>query len=112
MYVNQGWSRKKISEFFQEKYGLGHTQAYNIVAQALHQLNETILQAGNIFEMRNAQMERAEALLEMAIKEGDLKTAIKAQDMINRLQCLYVEKSEIKAKTEAKIETWTLEYGE
>lgn len=108
LYKN-GWSRKAISEHLQEKYKLGHSQAYAIVRQALLELTEAILQTDKM-DIRTAQLERAEELLRKAIEAGDLKTAIKAQDMVNKLNLLYVEKQEIKA--DAKIETWTFEYGE
>lgn len=102
-----GWSRKKIADWMEETYNISETQAYKIIHDAILDLCETTKDV-DMEEIRTSQLERAEELLEKANERNDLKTAIKAQDMINRLNGLYVEKQEIKAD----IETWTFEYGE
>lgn len=102
-----GWSRKKIADWLEEQYNIGATQAYKIIHDAILDLCESTKDV-DMEEIRTSQLERAEELLEKANERNDLKTAIKAQDMINRLNGLYVEKQEIKAD----IETWTFEYGE
>lgn len=102
-----GWSRKKIADWLEEQYNIGATQAYKIIHDAILDLCESTKDV-DYEEVRKTQLERAEELLEIARERNDIKSAIKAQDMINRLNGLYVEKQEIKAK----IETWTFEYGE
>lgn len=102
-----GWSRKKISDWMEEEYNISQVQAYKIIHDAILDLCESTKDV-DMEEIRSAQLERAEELLQKANEKNDLKTAIKAQDMINRLNGLYVEKQEIKAD----IETWTFEYGE
>lgn len=103
----KGWSRKKIADWLEDKYHILQRQAYKIIKDAIIDLCETAKDV-DMEEIRASQLERAEELLEKAIKRNDLKSAIKAQDMINRLNNLYVERQEIKAE----IETWTFEYGE
>lgn len=102
-----GWSRKKIADWLEEQYKIGATQAYKIIHDAILDLCESTKDV-DYEEVRKTQLERAEELLEIARERNDIKSAIKAQDMINRLNGLYVEKQEIKAE----IETWTFEYGE
>ena len=102
-----GWSRKKIADWLEEQYNIGATQAYKIIHDAILDLCESTKDV-DYEEVRKTQLERAEELLEIARERNDIKSAIKAQDMINRLNGLYVEKQEIKAE----IETWTFEYGE
>lgn len=100
-------SRKKIADWLEDKYQISQRQAYKIIKDAIIDLCETAKDV-DMEEIRTSQLERAEELLEKAIERNDLKSAIKAQDMINRLNNLYVERQEIKAE----IETWTFEYGE
>ena len=102
-----GWSRKKIVDWLEEQYNIGATQAYKIIHDAILDLCESTKDV-DYEEIRKSQLERAEELLEIAREKNDIKSAIKAQDMINRLNGLYVERQEIKAE----IETWTFEYGE
>ena len=102
-----GWSRKKIADWLEEQYNIGATQAYKIIHDAILDLCESTKDV-DYEEVRKTQLERAEELLEIARERNDIKSAIKAQDMINRLNGLYVEKQEIKAE----IETWTFEYDE
>lgn len=102
-----GWSRKKIADWLEEQYNIGATQAYKIIHDAILDLCESTKDV-DYEEVRKTQLERAEEILEIARERNDIKSAIKAQDMINRLNGLYIEKQEIKAE----IETWTFEYGE
>lgn len=103
----KGWSRKKISDYLEDTYNISRVQAFKIIHDAILDLCESTKDV-DYEEVRKTQLERAEELLEIAREKNDIKSAIKAQDMINRLNNLYIEKQEIKAD----IETWTFEYGE
>lgn len=102
-----GWSRKKICDWMMDEYNITNSMSYKYIHDAFSELCETA-KTIDMEEIRNAQLERAESLLETAIETNDIKSAIKAQDMINKLNNLYVERQEIKAE----IETWTFDYGE
>ena len=103
----KGWSRKKICDWLSDQYNISETQAYKIIHDAILDLCESTKEV-DYEEIRKSQLERAEELLEIAREKNDIKSAIKAQDMINRLNNLYIERQEIKAE----IENWTFEYGE
>lgn len=103
----KGWSRKKICDWLSDQYNISETQAYKIIHDAILDLCESTKEV-DYEEIRKSQLERAEELLEIAREKNDIKSAIKAQDMINRLNNLYIERQEIKAE----IENWTFDYGE
>lgn len=103
----KGWSRKKIADWLEEQYNIKACQAYKIIHDAILDLCESTKDV-DYEEIRKSQLERAEELLEIAREKNDIKSAIKAQDMINRLNGLYIEKQEIKAE----IENWTFDYDE
>lgn len=96
-------------DHLKSKYEIKTCQAGKIVHDAFNELYDADLDRGVDYEkIRKEELERTQELLEKALERNDLKTAVKAQDMINRLNGLYVEKQEVKAE----IDTWTFKYGE
>lgn len=54
----------------------------------------------DINEIKLEYTERIETWIEKAINSGDLNTALKAQDMLNKLLGLYTEKKDINLNTD------------
>lgn len=105
--VRNGLSKTKITEWLKDKYEISDRTAYKLIHDALADLQEATENI-DMEKIKAEYNERVEYMCEKAIQDGDLKTALRAQDMLNKMNGLYVEKQEIKAE----INTWTFEYGE
>lgn len=97
--VRNGVSKTKIKEYLKEKYEISDKTVYKIVHDALADLNEAYNNI-DIGELKAEYAERIESWVEKAIKSGDINTALKAQDMLNKLQGLYTEKKDINLNTD------------
>ena len=97
--VRNGVSKTKIKTYLKEKYEISDKTVYKIVHDALADLNEAYNNI-DIGELKAEYTERIESWVEKAIKSGDINTALKAQDMLNKLQGLYTEKKDINLNTD------------
>lgn len=97
--VRNGVSKTKIKTYLKEKYEISDKTVYKIVHDALADLNEAYNNI-DIGELKAEYAERIESWVEKAIKSGDINTALKAQDMLNKLQGLYTEKKDINLNTD------------
>lgn len=104
--VRKGKSKNKILEWLKEAYDLSDRQAGKLLRDALKDLQEAVSDI-DISDIKAEYIERIEQIYETAIEKNDIKSALKAQDMLNKMNQLYIEKQEIKAD----INTWTFEYG-
>lgn len=89
----KGMSRKRIVEEISETRNLSERQAYRVSAEVFAQLVKDCPTDKD--EVRETYLERLEYIIETAMAKGDYKTALKAQDIVNRLNMMYVEKQEI-----------------
>lgn len=95
--IREGYSRKELVQWTMDNFGFKYKFAWDYVNEAYQTLadyNDEDL----IGNTRAIQLERAEAILKDALEHGDRKSALKALDIINRMNSLYVEKREISLK--------------
>lgn len=86
-------SRKRIVEEIRKKLNISERQAYRVSADTFAQLVKEC--PTDKEEVRETYLERLEYIIETAMAKGDYKTALKAQDIVNKLNMMYVEKQEI-----------------
>lgn len=92
--VRKGKSKNKILEWLKEAYDLSDRQAGKLLRDALKDLQEAVSDI-DIGDIKAEYIERIEQLYETAIEKNDIKSALKAQDMLNKMNQLYIEKQEI-----------------
>jgi hypothetical protein len=97
--VRNGVSKTKIKEYLKEKYNISDKTAYKIVHDALADLNEAYSNI-DIGELKAEYAERIESLVESSMSKGDINSALKAQDMLNKLFSLYTENKNINLNTD------------
>lgn len=97
--VRNGVSKTKIKTYLKEKYEISDKTVYKIVHDALADLNEAYSDI-DVGELKAEYAERIESWVEKAINSGDINTALKAQDMLNKLQGLYTENKNINLNTD------------
>lgn len=92
--VRKGKSKNKILEWLKEAYDLSDRQAGKLLRDALKDLQEAVSDI-DISDIKAEYIERIEQLYETAIEKNDIKSALKAQDMLNKMNQLYIEKQEV-----------------
>lgn len=92
--LRKGTSRAKCTEFLMNKYGLSEKQS----RKYLHDAFTKIYEASNIInpeELKMLYIDRIESLMNQAIEGNRLQIAAKLQDMLNKMNGMYVDKQEI-----------------
>lgn len=92
--LKNGMSRPLISLELQRRWGINKTTACRYIRIALDALvedNEEFIK-----EARDIAVNRLEGLMEDSIARGDRANALKAMDMLNKINGLYTEKVEVK----------------
>lgn len=97
--VRNGVSKTKIKTYLKDKYDISDKTAYKIVHDALADLNEAYSNI-DIGELKAEYAERIESLVESSMSKGDINSALKAQDMLNKLFGLYTENKNINLNTD------------
>lgn len=92
--VRKGKSKNKILEWLKEAYDLSDRQAGKLLRDALKDLQEAVSDI-DISDIKAEYIERIEQIYETAIEKNDIKSALKAQDMLNKMNQLYIEKQEV-----------------
>lgn len=92
--VRKGKSKNKIIQETKVAYDLSDRQAGKLLRDALKDLQEATAEI-DINDIKAEYVERIEQLYETSISKNDIKSALKAQDMLNKLNNLYVEKQEV-----------------
>lgn len=97
-YIRQGMSRGKIQEEIMNRWDCVKRSAQRYVKDALESLEEDNKEF--VEKTRAVQRERIESVINKAMESGDYKAAVKALDLINRMDGLYNESitAEIKAE--------------
>lgn len=91
--IRKGWSHKKIIDWVQQTYDLSYGYSWKLVSDTYSELAE---QSDKLIDSaRVVSMERIEEILEDALTSGDRKNALKALDLINKLNGLYNHKQEV-----------------
>ena len=92
--LSEGLSRRKVVLFIMDRYEISEGEAYRLVREALKDIQESTKDF-DITDLRTEYIERINSWIEAAIKKQDMKTALKCQEMLNKINQLYVEKQEI-----------------
>lgn len=92
--VRKGVSKRKIADWLMDTYELSERQAYKLIRDTLKDLQEAASEI-SVSDIKAEYIERIEDMLETALKEKDSKTALKCQDMLNKINQLYVDKKEV-----------------
>ncbi len=69
-------------------------QAGKLLRDALKDLQEAVSDI-DISDIKAEYIERIEQIYETSIEKNDIKSALKAQDMLNKMNQLYIEKQEV-----------------
>lgn len=94
--IVKGLSKKKIGEKYSELWGLGLGTIYSFYREAL----VTLTDEEGLEKMRDANTERLLSIYNKAIEDGDSKTALKALDLLNKTNSIYVTKLNLGGETE------------
>lgn len=92
--IREGLGKSKIIDWIKDTYSIKLKQALRLYREALIDLQE-ISESLDLTNLRTEYIERIESWIEKAVNSGDMKTAIKCQDMLNKMNSLYTEKQEI-----------------
>ena len=92
--LSEGMPKRKVVLDIMERYDISEGEAYRLVREALKDIQENTKDF-DITDLRTEYIERINSWIEKAIENKDMKTALKCQDMLNKINQLYVEKQEI-----------------
>lgn len=92
--LSEGFSKRKVVLWIMDRYEISEGEAYRLVREALKDIQESTKDF-DITDLRTEYIERINSWIEAAIKKQDMKTALKCQEMLNKINQLYVEKQEI-----------------
>lgn len=91
-----GMSKRKIGEKYSEKWGIGVSTVYDYYREAL----VTLTDEEGLAKLREANTERLLGIYYDALKDGDRQTALKALDLLNKTNSVYVQKLNLGGDTE------------
>lgn len=92
--LRNGSSNTVILEHLNTKYNLKKRQSVRLLHDALADLQEATSDI-DLSETKALYIERVESMLEKALSSGDIKTALRCQDMLNKMNGLYIDKQEL-----------------
>lgn len=92
--LSEGMPKRKVVLFIMDRYDISEGEAYRLVREALKDLQENTKDF-DITDLRTEYVERINSWIETAVQNKDMKTALKCQDMLNKINQLYVEKQEV-----------------
>lgn len=92
-YIRQGLSRERIYEELGNRWGISRQSFNRYYKEALESL--VVENKDIIDEARKKTIERLENIAALAIDEGRLDVALKAQDQLNKINALYTDKKEV-----------------
>lgn len=94
--IKKGWQKNEIEEYFEEKYDLTQRAAYDyyhdalVMLEANHPLEEFAQQ------VRDEQIARVTDIFKTALERNNLGIALKAADMLNKINGLYKDEHDIR----------------
>lgn len=92
--LSEGMPKRKVVLFIMDRYEISEGEAYRLVREALKDIQESTKDF-DITDLRTEYVERINSWIEKAIEKNDMKTALKCQEMLNKINQLYVEKQEV-----------------
>jgi len=92
--LSEGMTKRKIADWLVERYEICEESAFRLIREALKDIQESTNDF-DITDLRTEYIERINSWIEKAIEKNDMKTALKCQEMLNKINQLYVEKQEI-----------------
>lgn len=92
--LSEGFSRRKVVLWIMDRYDISEGESYRLVREALKDIQESTKDF-DITDLRTEYIERINSWIEKAIEKNDMKTALKCQEMLNKINQLYVEKQEV-----------------
>ena len=93
--IRKGKTKLQILDHLTTKYDIIENHAYKYYHDALVLLRDANSNEDEAASIKAQQIERINAMLSYAIDAGDTKTALRCQDMLNKIYQLYVEKKEV-----------------
>ena len=107
--IRKGQPKSKIVKWLKDEYDIYDQQAYKYIHDAYYYIeNSNNIEDVDIQATKASQIERIESILENAIDKNDTKSALKALDMLNKINQLYVEKQEV----DLKIKDMVFKFGD
>lgn len=92
--LSEGMTKRKIADWLVDRYEICDESAFRLIREALKDIQESTNDF-DITDLRTEYIERINSWIEKAIEKNDMKTALKCQEMLNKINQLYVEKQEI-----------------
>ena len=92
--LSEGFSKRKIVLWLADRYEISEGEGYRLVREALKDIQESTNDF-DITDLRTEYIERINSWIETSVKKNDMKTALKCQEMLNKINQLYIEKQEI-----------------
>lgn len=92
--LSEGMPKRKVVLDIMDRYDISEGEAYRLVREALKDIQESTKDF-DITDLRTEYVERINSWIEKAIEKNDMKTALKCQEMLNKINQLYVEKQEV-----------------
>ena len=92
--LSEGMPKRKVVLEIMDRYDISEGEAYRLVREALKDIQESTKDF-DITDLRTEYVERINSWIEKAIEKNDMKTALKCQEMLNKINQLYVEKQEV-----------------
>lgn len=97
---NRGMSKIKTQQYLQSVLGISYDTAQKYTVDALRYLTEDGEE--KIEDYRNSTRERLMGIIESCISRNDYKSALTAQEQLNKINGLYTQQVEVKADTTMK----------
>lgn len=92
--LSEGMTKRKIADWLVDRYDICEESAFRLIREALKDIQEATNDF-DITDLRTEYIERINSWIEKAIEKNDMKTALKCQEMLNKINQLYIEKQEI-----------------
>lgn len=90
-----GWSNRKIAAWAAKEYGISQASAFKYIHDAVIDIQEANA-TFDIDELKQAYVERIEDWMSQAIASKNLKLAMQLQEMLNKMNRMYVDQQEVK----------------
>lgn len=94
--IKKGWQKNEIEEYFEEKYDLTQRAAYDYYHDALVLLEQNHPLEEFAQQVRDEQIARVTDIYKTALERNNLGIALKAADMLNKINGLYKDEHDIR----------------
>lgn len=94
--IKKGYQKNEIEEYFEDKYNLTQRMAYDYYHDALVLLEKNQPLDEFAQQVRDEQIARLLDIYKMALDRSNLSAALKAADMLNKINGLYKEEHDVR----------------